>query len=140
MKEIIIVGSLLLISSLLDICYKKISLILLTLYFLGGLVWRIGFCNISVIAVLSGITIGMFMLLISKLSNGAVGMGDGLLLIVTGCLLGIRKNLMLLFVGLVVAALVSLFLIVIKKVKKNYEIPFVPFLLIAYVGMVFHEI
>lgn len=140
LEQMLLVGSLLFSSSLIDLRYKKISIPIVLIYLGMGVLWRIAFCKADFLSILLGMALGVFLILVSKLCKGAIGMGDGILLIVTGCMLGIQKNFELFFGGLLGAALVSLFLIVIKKVKKNYEIPFIPFLFLAYVGMMIHEI
>ena len=67
-------------------------------------------------------------------SRGAIGRGDGYLLCVAGVYLGIAGTLSLLSGALFLCAIWSLLLLAIKKAGKKTEIPFVPFLLAAYVG------
>lgn len=138
--EAILVGSMLFISSILDFKCKRISIPLLSSFLGVGLIWRSAFCHVPIDHLLLGAVLGGFLILFSRLCKGAIGMGDGILLCVTGCLLGTRKNFELFFLALLLSALVSLFLIVIKKVKRTYEIPFVPFLFLAYLGMKIYEI
>lgn len=136
MQEIVLVGSFLSLNSYYDIRYRKVCLPSLCIYAVVGILWSVFYNNASMLSILLGSGLGLLLVIMSRLSKGAVGMGDGWLLMVCGCMLGIIKNIELLFIGLMVSAVLSLFLLVVKRVKKNYEIPFVPFLLIAYVGMV----
>ena len=89
----------------------------------------------SIYSILSGILIGLAMMLASLATRGMVGMGDGILLTVTGVYLGGIGNLELLFMGLLLAACWSLVLIVGKKKKGKDQIAFVPFLLASYLTM-----
>lgn len=71
-------------------------------------------------------------------------MGDGFLFLVTGIFLGGGKNMELLMISLLYAALFSLGLIVFGKVKgkagrKEKEIPFIPFVFLGYATMLLEE-
>ena len=83
-----------------------------------------------------GLGLGGLVLLVGLLTNEAVGFGDGLLLMVTGSVLGGKNNLLLFFGGLMAAGFGSFFLFVFGKAGIKTAIPFVPFLLLAYMGMV----
>ena len=78
---------------------------------------------------LFGILPGLLFLAMAVLTKEKVGYGDGLVLIVTGVLLGLRGNLMMVFMGLFLAALSSIWLLIRKKAGRNTKIAFVPFLL-----------
>ena len=71
-------------------------------------------------------------MLLSFITNGAVGEGDGLVLIVTGIYLGFVMNLRLIFFALFLSALISIGAVIIKGWKKDRELPFMPFLLTAF--------
>lgn len=78
--------------------------------------------------------IGSFFLLISIITKGAMGMGDGWLMIALGMALDIREFLTMLSVGLLGCAAWSGLLLTVFRKEKNTEVPFVPFLLLGYVG------
>jgi leader peptidase (prepilin peptidase)/N-methyltransferase len=80
---------------------------------------------------LFGIIPGVLFLGIAAATREKVGYGDGLVLIATGVLLGLRINLMMVFLGLFLAALCSIWLLIRKKAGRNTKIAFVPFLLPA---------
>ncbi len=82
---------------------------------------------------LLGALAGLFILLISLVTKGAVGEGDGLALMVTGMYLGFLMNLRLLFFALFLSALVSAGAVVFRGLKKDSELPFMPFLLAAFI-------
>ncbi len=65
---------------------------------------------------------------IGKISRGQIGNGDGLLLVVTGVLLGFWGNMELFLAGLFFCAVFSVWAIVLRHKGRGYRIPFVPFL------------
>ena len=89
----------------------------------------------GVLSLAMGVLIGVLLYGISRISRGGLGQADALVYAVTGAVLGFYKNLELLLVSLILAALIGLFLLVVKKVGRKYRMPFVPFTFIAY-GMV----
>ncbi|MBR6229052.1 MAG: prepilin peptidase [Eubacterium sp.] len=89
----------------------------------------------GVLSLAMGVLIGALLYGISRISRGGLGQADALVYAVTGAVLGFYKNLELLLVSLILAALIGLFLLVVKKVGRKYRMPFVPFTFIAY-GMV----
>lgn len=95
------------------------------------ILWRIP----SMESLLLGMVVGAVILLLSILTGGKIGAGDGVLLMVTGIYLGLEQNLQLFFWGLMLCGLWALGLIVLQRSSRKDRIPFVPFLLAAYVGM-----
>ena len=83
-----------------------------------------------------GVVVGIFLLLISRITKGAVGEGDAILLMITGMLLCFEENLILLLAASVLAAVWGIILMVVHKADRREELPFVPFLFISYLGMV----
>lgn len=83
-----------------------------------------------------GVIVGIGLLLISKYTRGAVGDGDAVLVIMTGFLLDMKSNLILITGASIAAAVYGLFLMIIKQKNRKEEFAFVPFLLITYTGMV----
>lgn len=86
----------------------------------------------SFLSLAGGIIIGLVVLGISKLTKNGIGTGDGLLLCVTGVYLGFWKNLEMFFMALCLAAACSALLLITKRAGRKTQIPFVPFLGIAY--------
>ncbi len=82
-----------------------------------------------------GIGVGLCLYGVSKVSRGSIGEADALVYAVTGAAIGGMRNLELLLVSLMLAALVGLCLLVVKKVGLKYKMPFVPFIFASY-GMV----
>ena len=77
----------------------------------------------------------MALLVLGRIFQGSIGYGDGLVLIDTGILLGAPDNLELFFTALFFAGIFALVGCVFFHKKRKDTFPFVPFLLIAYVGM-----
>jgi prepilin signal peptidase PulO-like enzyme (type II secretory pathway) len=84
---------------------------------------------------LSGMVIGIALLLLNRITKGKIGAGDALVYTVTGAALGFTRNLELLMLSLLFASLAAIALIVIRHVGRNYAMPFIPFTAVAY-GMV----
>ena len=115
-----------------DLKCRKIYIIPVILCGLAGMIMHLFCREISIYNILAGMLIGLLMLLLAKLSGGAIGTGDGIVLIVTGIFLGGWKNLSLLLLALVFSAVLSLLLLLLRKKKKTDSIPFIPCLLLAY--------
>lgn len=82
---------------------------------------------------LAGICIGGVFAAISFLSNGAIGMGDALLYMIIICFMGLQKGVYIIFMSIVFAFFAALYLVIFKRKKKRYEMPFIPFMLAAYI-------
>lgn len=82
-----------------------------------------------------GIFVGIMLYMVSRISRGKIGSGDALVYVVTGLVLGFARNLELLLFSLLMASFVALLLVVVRRVGRNYAIPFVPFTAVAF-GMV----
>lgn len=138
MVEIIsktLVAALLFICALQDIKEKRIRtwIVVLAAILLGICV---PFLNtISLQDRLGGFLMGGSVILLSRLTQGKIGMGDGMILCVTGLGIGLWPNIELFAIALFYAAIVSIILLVSKKVSKKHSIPFVPFLLLSYLSI-----
>lgn len=90
----------------------------------------------SPLTLAAGMIPGAAMLLTGKLSGEAVGYGDGLAVLVTGCCLGLRETCGAVLSGLVLSAGWSILLMVTGKAGMKNEIPWIPFLLLGCVGKI----
>jgi leader peptidase (prepilin peptidase)/N-methyltransferase len=82
---------------------------------------------------LSGASIGAVLLLLSYVTRQRIGYGDGVVFLMTGIFLGFWQNAELLLLSLWLAGLVALFLLFVRKWRREDCIPFVPFVFGAYV-------
>lgn len=86
--------------------------------------------------VLDGILGGIF-LVIGVVSKQAVGYADGFVLCCSGLVLGFYRNLNLLFYSLIAISLFSIIMLIIRKLTVKDRIPFLPFVLAGYLGVLF---
>lgn len=121
--------------SLEDVKQKKLTVLYILMFGVGGVFLHLVAPVCSIYSMLWGMLLGLALILVSMVTRGSVGLGDGILLVVTGVYLGGSRNLELFMIGLLLAALWSLGLMVVKKKKGKEEIAFVPFLLISYLLM-----
>lgn len=84
---------------------------------------------------LSGAMVGLAFLAIGKMTEEALGYGDGVLIGILGIYLGIWNLLSLLVMAFFLAALYAAVLLMSCKFRRKAAFPFVPFLGAAYVVM-----
>lgn len=95
---------------------------------LAELAWR----PLSAACWLAGALPGVFLLLAGRITEEAIGYGDGAAVLVCGSFLGFWGCLEVTLWGLLLTAPVSLSLIVLKKAGRKTRLPFLPFLLAGY--------
>lgn len=115
-----------------DIKKREIYLIPTILYGLLGLILQLYELKSIHLGLLTGMIPGLFLLMTGMVSSGKVGYGDGILVLALGIWIGFFKCLMTLTTGLLLAAIWSAFSLVIKRFKKDDQIPFIPFLFFGY--------
>ena len=123
-----------------DLRKKTISARYLPLFAIAGMGLHLFLQNLSVVSILLGMAVGLAMMGLSVLTRGSIGMGDGMLLVVSGVFLGGAANVELVFTGLFYAAVFSLGILVFGKRKKKREIPFITCLFLGYMTMVLTEL
>ena len=119
-----------------DVKRKELTLIYILLFGVCGVCLHLFYPKCSIYSMLWGMLPGAAMMIVSWITHGKAGIGDGILLVVTGVYLGGMGNLKLFFTGLVLAAFWSLWLLVSGKKKRKDRIAFVPFLLLSYLMMI----
>ncbi|MFA9376867.1 MAG: prepilin peptidase [Lachnotalea sp.] len=130
----ILVASMLGIAGLVDLKWKKINIMLIMPYLLAGIICNIKYEVLSLVSIMGGIVIGIIVIGIGVITHGKIGCADGIILIATGLFLGFFDNLMLLMTASFLASIIGAVLLLIKGVNKNYELPFIPFLFISFLG------
>ena len=113
---------------------KEIPLYLLIVMSVNVLL--LSFCvgGPSVGSRVGGALIGILLFLVGRFTREAIGYGDSWIILLLGVYLGSMRVLELLLGASLLAALFSLFFLWKKHWKKKASIPFVPFLLVMYVG------
>lgn len=97
-----------------------------------GLLWHLVCRERALEDMMFGAVVGLVMIIIGKVTGEAIGIGDGMMMVVSGIFLGFWGNMCLLMTALLLVGCVALFLIIIGKKGKDYRLPFLPFLLVAY--------
>ena len=87
-----------------------------------------------------GALAGVFLLLLSLASDGAIGRGDALVAIVMGFYLGLWRLLVLLMGSFLTCGFFGMILLWQKRVERKSRLPFVPFVLFSYLGLITMEV
>ena len=85
----------------------------------------------GVTAALLSLIPGAGFFLLSFLTREKVGYGDGWVLLMIGLFSGFSRFFLILLIGLLLESIVAMVLLLLKKVKRDKEIPFSPFLLLG---------
>ncbi len=132
----IIIIILLGISSFMDIKYRKISTRLLIVFgtaailILAEKMYRNGIVEIGRMFI--GILPGLLLLLFGKITSESIGYGDGYIFVIIGIYIGFIRTVGILITALFLSALISIFLLSIRKINRHTELPFIPVVLISY--------
>lgn len=121
------------INSWIDLRKKQVSLVTAVIFAATGVVLSWSQDSIS-LGMLVSLGIGGFFLGVSVLTQGAIGMGDGWLLLALALMLDLQEYLSVLLCGLMICALWGIVMLVMFRRSGKSEIPFVPFLFLGYVG------
>jgi len=130
----ILVASMLGISGIIDFKWKKINILLFIPFFLLGIFCNVKYGVISPVSIVAGMGIGILVIGVGMVTQGKIGSGDGVVLIMTGLYLVFYDNLFLLLTATILASVLGALLLLTKRVDKNYEIPFIPFLFLSFLG------
>ena len=114
---------------------KHIKLMELIIFAVIGICFDIVYTKYALASILGGVGVGVAMYIFSIMSKEKIGKGDALLVMVTGLYLGFMNTVVLVWLSSVLAALVGLVLIRKYDNKVDKEMPFVPFILLAYLIM-----
>ena len=123
--------------SLSDIKNRNLHTFWMKIFFIEGFLmqiftWGGNFRNL-ILPLLPGI--GLFFL--SKLTKGSIGEGDGILVFISGLFLDVQEIWQVICAAVFTSAIFAMFLFFIAKKQIQYEMPFVPFLLVGYVLLLY---
>ncbi len=79
-----------------------------------------------------GVLLGMLFLVISKVTKESIGYGDSWIFLILGGVMGIWKLLICLIIAFLTCFVYGIGIIAIKKCRMKEEVPFLPFLFLAY--------
>lgn len=116
-----------------DIKNKSVSLKSIIIFSFASAVTSICISKLSLLNMLCGVAVGIGVVLIGKLMKDGIGSGDGAVLSSIGLLIGGKMCLLIFIIAITISAGVAIVLLVFKKVKMKQELPFIPYLLCAYV-------
>lgn len=109
-----------------------INLILTGIVFSSGInIWQIYDRNITIADAGAALVVGVFMIGVSFCTRERIGYGDGLILIVSGLMIGFYQCFLGLCISLVFSSVCALFLLMTHKAGKDSGLPFVPFLTVG---------
>ncbi len=115
-----------------DVRSKKVRVIEIIIFGIVGLIIDFSIRPYSFLSILGGVMVGLMVYLFSVLTKEKIGKGDALVVIVTGLYLGFQNTLLLVWLSTILAAVIGSIIIRKNNVNTDFEIPFVPFLLMGY--------
>ncbi|MBE5940434.1 MAG: hypothetical protein E7266_08560 [Lachnospiraceae bacterium] len=121
----------LIICSVTDIKYKKISLWLSAFFVIIGLLFRT-FSDYTFYDTLVSVAPGIFLILLGVLCPSHIGLGDGIMILACGCTLSLFDTLFIIFTSCVLSIVYFFSYRLIKKAKCA-SVAFAPFLLTGYI-------
>lgn len=86
----------------------------------------------GIVSILSGLVPGLILLVVSRLSKEAVGMGDVYVVLLLGVMLGFEKTFAVLFVSMLLTAAYGLICMALGSRSRKDSLPYIPFLLGAF--------
>lgn len=137
---VVVTLSALIYISISDIKSKKISMIFILMLSTFGIVNKLlAFDSLSHFSLdLLGMIIGTGLLLtISKLTKEQLGYGDGLIFLMLSALMSWQIAVTAFILAFVFCGIFGLVLIAISRKRKGQSIPFVPFVMIAFMILMF---
>lgn len=111
----------------------QISLLMTVLFALAGIIFSLMDRREIQDLFIPGGT-GLIFLALSILTGGALGMGDGWILLALGTALHTEEYVRTLCLGMICAAVYAGFLLIVRRKDRKTEIPLVPFLFLGYLG------
>ena len=134
------IAVLLIPSAILDVRKKKLPVIYLGVLLAAAVVVNLLTGRVSLWEMIAGILYGAVFLLISLLTKGAVGFGDGIMIAALGAWMGIVFDLSASIIGFLFAGIFGLIYIKVKKMDRKTKLPFAPFYTAACLALAIIEL
>ena len=134
--EDVIVFILLAVCSVSDWKRKTIPALLLVVLSFAVAVIALSCDVVSLSLRAGGVFLGLLFLFVSKVTKEAIGYGDSWLILLLGIFIGGKMIMEIVFMASFLAALFSLGYGLLRGWNRKNTLPFVPFLAMAYVGVV----
>jgi len=122
------IGIILFFLSILDLKYKKISLVGPAIIFFIGIV-NVSDFKALILGVIPGIILSYL-----AMRHDFLGLGDGLVITALGANVGIFLVTYDLFIACILSSIVGLIMITFLKKSKKTRLPFLPFIFLGYIG------
>ena len=126
--------AILILMAVMDIRKRKIPAALVLLFGCAAVLCRGGYLWKEA---LWGCLPGVLILFLNRVSRGQVGLGDGVMLMGTGLYLGGSASLKVFMFSLGLIFIYSCAGLTIKRLSGKSQLPFAPFYLAAYLGVVY---
>ena len=118
-----------------DLKMQKLPLWFLLSFGLGGLLFNLICPYQGLQELLAGIIVGALFLLAGWVSRESIGYGDGIGLMVLGCMEGVQRMIPVIFGAFLLSAVFGMWKLVGRRESRESTMPFFPFLLIAWMGV-----
>ena len=129
--------AILLIASVWDIWRREIPVYLI----IGSGILSAAYCVLEegtdLLLVIGGICVGVFFLIISKVTEEGMGYGDSLFILVLGIFLGFWDVLFVLSISFFLLLCVLIPVLWMKRMSRSCTLPFLPFLAGGYLCVLF---
>lgn len=122
------------VNSWIDIRKKQVSLLVIVIFTAFGIMWTV-WSHGSALDFLLCAGTGLVFVGISILTEGAVGMGDGWMIMALGTVMQPPGFFSMIFIASLCSAVWAGIMFMIFHRNGHTEIPFVPFLLLGYMGV-----
>ena len=119
------------INSVIDIRTHKVSLKIMVVLFCAGCAFRMLQGNFFALSFFAALLPGIGFLLLSWLTRGNIGAGDGCMILVLGAFMDLEEVFAVCTIAISAVGIFGLFLMLGFHKSKNYEIPFFPFLFLG---------
>lgn len=118
-----------------DIKSKQVRTIEICIFGIIGVLLHLINHTHTLMSTIGGMLIGAGFYLICIITKEKIGKGDALIIMVIGIYLGMLNTIKLIWISSVMAGFAGVYLLATKKQHLNYEMPFVPFMMVGYLMM-----
>ncbi len=125
-------GLFLVIAAIMDIRKKRLPVILLLVWIVSGMIIYAFFHTSDITDEIMGVILGAVFIAISLVSDGKLGLGDGMAVFALGVYLGGRGAGFTCIYALILSSIFSMIILISGRYARHREFPFIPFLLIGY--------
>ena len=115
-----------------DVRTKSIRVLEVIIFAVIGVLIDVILKPYSWVSIAGGVAVGAVLYIISILTKEKIGKGDAMIVMVSGLYLGFMNTMIVLWLASLLAAIFGVIMVRCQRHQIDVEIPFVPFLLVAY--------